>query len=211
MAFEIKPVDPSRMTWVVKADGEVIRPRLLEINSPYGSLKLGLRPEGFHGWAFKPGMGGTMTFPWVKTPEDEILIGLINEYRPNMGPDKVWSPLGGFVDAGESHDEAARRESMEEGGFDTSGAQKLPGVQFNTDRMYYVMEEGDTWGMQAYGLQLPFTLLEPAGSELWRLQKGVISHKKENDLFFLPWKKAVLVSADALALAGISRLLREIL
>ncbi len=210
MPFEIKPIDPSKMTWEVRSDGEIIRPRLLEINSPYGNLKLGLRPEGFHGWAFKPGKGGAMTFPWTKTPTGEILIGLVHEYRPNMGPGKVWCPLGGFIDGEEAPEEAARREAIEEGGLDSLGSKKLPGVQINADRLYYIMEEGDDWGMKAYGFQIPFESLESAGEEMWRAKKNVISHKKESELFFLPWKKAILVSADALALAGIARLLREI-
>lgn len=93
--FEIKPIEPDQMTWTVKVDGKVIRPRLLEIDSDWGEFKLGLRPEGFHGWAFRPGKSGAMTFPWARTPEGDILVGLIHEFRPNMGPGKVWCPMGG--------------------------------------------------------------------------------------------------------------------
>ena len=210
--FEIKPVPADKaLTWTVKVDGKEISPRLLEINSDYGNFKLGWRPEGYHGWAFKPGKGGAMTLPYSRTPQGDLIVALVHEHRPNMGARKVYCPLGGFVEVGEAADVAAARESMEEGGIDTKGATKLPGVDMNTDRMYYIMEEDDTWGMQAYGLQVPFERLEPAGDDLWRPAAGLISHKKESDLYFMPWRTAIVRSADTLALAGIARLLSEVL
>lgn len=134
-----------------------------------------------------------------------------------MNSDPTWDPAkcgarwGGAVDAGESQEEAARRESTEEGGLDTIGAKKLPGVSINNDRMYYVMQESDNWGMQIFALEIPFSLLRQDLEDRHVIEKGRISHSKESDLYFLPWKKAVLISADALALAGIARLLREVL
>ncbi len=211
MVFKITPVDPDKMTWTVTVDGKEIRPQHLEISSPYGNFQLGWRPEGYHGWAFKPGMKGAMTLPWTKNTEGEVLIGLVHEHRPNMGPGKVWCPLSGFVEVGESAAEGALRESLEEGGLDTSGATLLPGAQVNTDRMYYIMEPGDNWGMQMFACRIGFDLLEFVDENRWRPKLSVISHKKESDLFFLPWRKATVLSAGALALAGIARLMSQVL
>lgn len=210
MVFEIKPVRHSQMTWEIRADGKVIRPRLLEFWSEWGHLRLGLRPEGFHGWAYKPGKGCVLTIPWSRTPVGEILVGMIHENRPNI-EGGVWSVPGGAVDAGESHEQAARRETAEEAGIDTKGAAKLPGVDVNADRMLYIMSEGDEWGMRAYALEIPTRLLELSEGGRWLPKGGLIKHAKECELVFMPWREAILLSADALALSAIARLLREVL
>jgi len=210
--FSIAPIQDTPRTWKVIADGIEIKPQLLTISSdPYGTLTLGLRPEGFHGWAFKPKNGGVMTIPWSKTPTGEILIGLIHEHRPNMGNIKTWSPPGGFIDGGESPTEAAQRESLEEGGLDTKAAEKLPGLPVNSDRLYFTQDPHLGEGMQFFAMNIPFNSLELVGEKEWKPKKGVINHKKESDLYFLPWRNAVLLSADSLALSGITRLLSVLL
>ena len=211
MTFEIKPVTPEAMTWEVKADGKVIRPQLLTVSSPYGVFTLGWRPENYHGWAFKPGKGGAMTLPWSKAPSGDILVGLVHENRPNFGSKKVWCPLSGFIEIGESAKQAAARESMEEGGINVSHAVEVPGARINNDRMYYIMEEDDDWGMKVFSFEIPFPLLEQVYYGMWRPQAGLISHKKESDLFFMRWQDAVRISEDGLALAGIARLTASLL
>ncbi|MDE2071483.1 MAG: NUDIX domain-containing protein [Patescibacteria group bacterium] len=148
-----------------------------------------------------------MTVPWAKMPDGEILVGLVHEHRPNMGPVKTLSPPGGFVDAGESREQAQRRESVEEGGLDTGGAVPLPGLPVNSDRLYLVQDATKDEGMHMYHIEVAFDRLEQVGPSLWRPKKDVIRHKKESDLYFHPWREAVDLSADALGLAAIAKLM----
>jgi len=174
----------------------------------WGEIHWGLRPEGFNGWAYisRP---GTLTIPWCKTPGGDVLIGIIREHRPNIG--NVWGVPGGAVDMGETPNQAASREATEEGGIDASEAKKLPGADIIPDRMLCLQEKGKEWGIQAYGLEIPFESIEHLINDEWRLKDGVISRKGECEIVFLPWKKATSLCSDGLALAGILRLLSEII
>ncbi len=212
MTFAIAPVPPEKpLTWTIRADGENIYPRHLEISSEYGVFVFGWRPENFNGWAFKPGKGGATTVTWSRTPAGEILIGLVHESRPNMGPEKVWCLLGGFVEVDESPEEAQCRESQEEGGINTSGARLLPGLPVNSDRMYFVQNPHEGEGMPTFALECPIKDLVQISETRWRPRAHLIHHAKESDLYFMPWKESVLLSADALTLAGIVRLMRILL
>lgn len=201
------------MTWKISVDGARIYPARLEISSDYGVFALGKRPEGFHGWAFKPGKGGVLTVPWVKTSSGEILIGLIHELRPNMGTEGVWSVPGGFVEVNEVHKDAADRETIEESGITFSNnPEELPGEQVNPDRMYYVLEEGDTWAPRMFGLQVPYDIISRTDEKRWAIRSRFhLGVKGESELIFFDWRDAVQMSRDGLTLACIARLLSIIL
>ena len=206
--------DESKRSWRVVIDGKEIEPKELIIESEgYGKLVLGERPEGFHGWWFEPENGGVMTIPWVKTPDGEILVGLVREHRPNMGPEEVLSAPGGFIDEGETAADAQSREADEESGLDTTGAELLPGLPVNSDRLYFAQDPHEGEGMTMYHLEFPYDGLEQSEENKgWMLPKpGVVSHNKESELVFIPWREAVELSADSLTLAAIAKLLSKIL
>ncbi len=210
--FKIEPLaSPQASTWKITLDGIEHRPCILQVeHAEWGKLAFGKRPEGFHGWAYWPAKNGTVTIPWCRTPSGEILIGLILEWRAVMGPEKIFGPLGGAVDLGESVAEAQRRESLEEGGLESTRAVALPGLPVNTDRTCFVQDPNKGQGLYFYGLEVPFSDLEEIADDLWQPLKDTVASKRESELRFLPWKKAIELSADGVALAGIARLLREI-
>lgn len=200
------------MTWETYVDGVSISPKLLEIKSPYGQFMLGLRPEGFHGWAFKPGKEGVLTVPWVRTNQNDFLIGLIHEWRPNMGSKGVWSVPGGFVELNELNKDAAKRETSEESGLNLSAnVAELPGEQVNPDRMYYILEDCDNWPPKMFSLELPFDLICANKDNQLVVRSDVLKVKGESELIFFNWREAVRLSRDGLSLACISRLLATLL
>jgi hypothetical protein len=213
--FKIVPLDdPAKRSWIVKFDGKELtaQPNLVEIEDEMrGKITIGQWPQGFHGWAFDPHTDGTVTIPWSRSPAGELYVGLIHEQRSNMGPEKIWCPLGGSVERGESFRDAEKRESMEEGGLDTSGSVSLPGLPINADRAYYIQNPHKGEGLHVFGLEIPFMMLEPDDSEILRPRAGTIVSTRESELRFMPWKKATALSADGVALAGIARLLSVLL
>ncbi|MDO8590550.1 MAG: NUDIX hydrolase, partial [bacterium] len=125
------PADKKR-GWAVSVNGEESDIKIFEISSRFGTLTYGLRPEGYDGWAFREaGGGGDVTLPFSFTPDGELLIGLLLESRANMGDQPVWCVIGGFIDAGETHEMAQAREAVEEAGIDARKAQILPGLPTN--------------------------------------------------------------------------------
>lgn len=215
MAFNLSqiPQDKGR-GWTVLVDGEE---RLLvgkvEINSKFGSLTYGLRPEGYDGWAFREqGGGGVVTVPYTRRPDGELFVGLLLEKRANMGDGPVWCAIGGFVDPDESHDKAQAREALEESGLDTAKAKELAGVATNANRAFFVADVSAGEGVRAYSLFLPFDWLEADG-ESFKLKDVALlpGFKKSSDIRLFKWRDAIRRSADALARAAISQLLAEML
>lgn len=88
------------------------------INPSIGELNYGKAQEGdFDLWRFHEiGGGGSVILPFVIV-NDELYVGVIKQMRPNMGGE-VYCAIGGFLKSGETHFEAATRETLEELGFD---------------------------------------------------------------------------------------------
>jgi len=214
MAFEIVaiPEDKGR-GWTVLINGKEQQVGKIEITSKFGTLSYGLRPEGFDGWAFREeGGGGAVTVPYARTPDGELLLGLVREKRANMGAEPVWCVIGGFIDPGESHEEAQTRETAEETGLDATRAEELTGLPANANRAFFVADAFGNEGVHAYGLELPFDQLEEDG-ESWQLKNAALlaGFKKVDEVRFFPWKDAIKRSPDALARSAIAQLLAAVL
>lgn len=192
-------------------DGIRHYPTEVLLKSPWFTIGVGKRPD-FNGFLVRNCNGkGAVTVLWSRDSNERLLIGLVLEKRPNLGPEPVWCIAGGNLELGESHKEAQIRELHEETGFDTSMAKELPGLPFVEDRVLYVADAKKGEGNHAYSLEVSLDMLEKDEREaVWKPKLGLIKHKAESEIRFFPWREAARMSPDALALAAISRLLAEI-
>jgi len=115
----LKPIPNShKKNWRVWINGELVNVQHVAIEHPdFGIIEYGLRPENYDGYIIQqPGGGGSVIVPYF-IKNDELLIGLVLQYRAMMGG-KVWNLPRGYLDPGENHLETAIRETNEETGFD---------------------------------------------------------------------------------------------
>lgn len=204
------PPDKKR-GWEVTIDGIKMHPSIVRIESKFGELIYGLRPEGYDAWVFKEiGGGGAVTIPFVIDQKNgTLLVGLLPESRPNMGGLQLCA-VGGFIDPGESHKDAAVREAEEESGLDIE-AEKIEGVTFNSNRAFFVADPSCGEGMHTWGVRIPFEWLSFNNNDgTWhiaQLPNGSAERLgKATKVVFMPWIRAVRESADGIALAAIARL-----
>lgn len=214
--FEISTIPEDRECgWTVLIDGEPTRVGKLEIvHEQYGTLSYGMRPEGYDGWAFaENGGGGSISIPFARSPEGELLVGFILEPRLNMGG-KRWCAIGGFKEPGESPLSAAIRESFEEVGYDFSDRiVQLEGAPGNFNRLFSVSDPKQDQGVHAFGAKIPFALLEKY-EDGYGFRQDVSSEdrkallaKGDGHVRFVPWKKAALQCADVLFSHALAQLL----
>lgn len=200
------PLPEEGRQYRIYADGVEIFPKNLTIVGD-AAWMVGTRPEGWQGVLYRElGGGGNVTIPWARLPDGKVLVGMILENRSNMGNEKVWCAMGGMIDPGETRKEAQAREDMEEGGLDTQDAQLLPGLGVVQDRLFYVarLEAGE--GLHCYEKQYHFNQLEDLGDGTWRAKPGLVNHKKESQVLFLPIGEAAVKTADSVMLSAILKL-----
>jgi len=112
--------------------------RFLECeHTKFGVLVMGQRPEGYAAWVFREtGGGGAGTVPYTFDQFGRLWVAALSEKRPNMGPLPVLDLIGGFIDPGETHQAAARRETAEETGLDLRVVFKIEGMGINSNRAF---------------------------------------------------------------------------
>lgn len=189
--------------WTLHVDGHIVPCRSARLESRFGTWSYGLRPGGFDGWWFAEQRGGgAVTLPFSRV-DGELFVGLIEEDRANMGG-VVLCALGGFVDPGESHVDAARRETLEEAGLDPTVAAPLPGLPVVSNRLFFAANPHQGQGVHMYAFEVESAALTRESERMtWASPQGA----EVREIVFLPWREAVARTADALALAAIARLL----
>jgi len=180
---------------------------MVVMQSPFGTLSYGWRPEGngFDGWIWEEtGGGGAVTLPYFHLGR-QLFVGLIKENRLNMGGEALCI-LGGFIDPGESHKKAQAREAHEEADLETIKAKEISGLPMNSNRLYFAADPNKDEGIHAYGFEISDEMLE-RNKEGWMVFKSefLSLHPKAKNMVFLPWQKAIRESADILAVATIGR------
>ncbi len=209
MTFEIKPIPKGKdHPFTLTVNGEKVEsPRHMVLSSKYGEVYFGMRPEGFAGWAYRE-PGGAVTLPFTKTPEGEIMVGLISENRHNMSSKPSWCIPGGILKPGESHDAAQVRETIEETGLNTVEAVPLGLINWN--RLYHItsLDIGD--GLMTYACAIPFSNLEEKdGHMVLRDDRKIQGVKPEAILTFFPWRQAMKLSGDGMGIATIGLLIAQ--
>ncbi len=203
--------------WTVEIEGELKDVRHIRLENPkVGVLEYGNRPEGYDGWVFKEnGGGGAITIPFARK-DGQLLVGVILEDRKNMAG-KQWCAIGGLVDPGESHFDAALREALEESGL-LMRPELLPGLPTNSNRLFFVADPSADEGVHAYAVEVPFAALELEDGGFYAIKadlpaelRGKIFQKSSGHVRFMTWKEAINRSPDALFRAGISQLLANVL
>ena len=190
--------------WTVTINGERTNANKVEIESRFGRLEYGQHPGGgYDTWTFtEAGHGGAITVPYALADDGTLLVGLIEEDRPNMGG-KRWCAIGGFRNPFESAVAAEQRERHEEADvLARLEAQRL-GVRINCNRAFFVADPKEDQGIQAARLEVPFRQLQATAVPGARAE---LRGPKSTVVFFA-WTDAVLrTSGDGIALAGIAQL-----
>lgn len=216
----LKPISPERQrsrNWHVCINGaQVPDVSFLTIDHKViGTLSYGDTPAGYDGWAFhEAGGGGAVTMPFTAI-DDVLWVGLVQQHRHNQGGD-VWNVPRGFLDSGESHQNAASRELAEETGYlvDAGTVFRLPGVGANPNSTFFETW-GDGEGVGFFALEVsPDNLMCKEGNLVFRTEHLDSSeHNRSNRTAemiwrsrFFRWEEAVFMG-DMFSNAAVARLL----
>ncbi len=150
----------AKRKWTVRINGV---PQLdavsAEISAPqFGAVRYGMTVAGYDGWSFaEVGGGGSTIIPFC-IDGGRLLIGTIREVRHNLGGEVANVPRG-FVDAGETHLAAARRELAEETGFHSDRVFSLQGDPVNCNSAFFETPARDL-GVRFFAVEVPVEMLE---------------------------------------------------
>lgn len=198
--------------WTVKVNGIVIEellPKSMGVehlgifNPRFGELAYGLTPGGWDGLGFHElGGGGSVIAPFVE--KDGVLhIGMVKQNRPFQGGVVLNVPRG-FLNPGEAHFQAAKRELEEETGYRPANDRVflLVGDPANPNSAFFdTSEPGE--GVKFFAFEVLSSEVEPDpdNKALLRFKAGVLepaskAAKDANILgcSFHPWEEAVAVS-----------------
>jgi|GEM_PF-1594764 len=200
--------DSHKRDWVIYINGqEVVDVSSVIAQSKWGRVEYGFRNNSFDGIQFEsPGGGGATTLPFSFDPKGNLIVGMIEEYRPNMGG-TGWCALGGYKDKNESPEETQRREALEESGLDTRESFKLPGPPMNGERDVMVTDHRKNRGVHMFAKFVPFHLLKPSDEQGdYKLKDGIAESKKEANLQFFIWLDAIDIAVDEHVTSSIAKL-----
>jgi ADP-ribose pyrophosphatase YjhB (NUDIX family) len=153
--------------------------------------------------------------PYLKI-EGELYVGVLRQYRHNHVGEVLNVPRG-FLDLGESHDEAARREFSEETGYARASAMvPLEGEPANPNSSFFFTPDGE--GVRFFAVQLALDDVENRDGRIvfrrdrTRTDPISASHRlaeRVQDVQFIYWADAALVS-DLFTVSAVARLLAHL-
>jgi ADP-ribose pyrophosphatase YjhB (NUDIX family) len=207
--------DQRNRRWQVLLDDQPIEKvgRLIIHAESFGTLAYGKTPAGYDGWNFREiGGGGVVILPFTEQ-ESRLLVGVTSQYRYNQGGE-VWNAPRGFLDIGETHDNAAKRELNEETGYTAADLIDLGGQPANPNSAFFDTATAGE-GSRFYALRISESDLEVRDGVL-RFAAGLVDlgekailnrlSERIGDTFFIPWQEAARLS-DMFTNAAVSRLL----
>lgn len=169
--YDVNPIpEDTRRGWTLEVDGEIITPtQFTLVNERFGGeLVYGMRPEGYDGFVIRE-RGGSVTLPYTVSPDGQILVGLIDEYRPTNGESSTLNAPRGMANVGEtSRRDTAARELFEETGYDPTsqevGSAALELTELATDvnanSTYIDISRPENEGTAFFALNVPSDHLE---------------------------------------------------
>lgn len=202
-----------RRSWSVAIDGRAVDASFVEIASPrFGTLRYGMTEGGFDGWSFaERGSGGAVVLPYSHD-DGRLLIGLVEETRHNLGGAVLSAPRG-FVDPGEDHLTAARRELLEETGYRADTIVELAGQPANPNSSFFETAGADD-GVRFFAAPVPLERLVPADGGLRFRSEALesvpgVGLERIGRAWFIGWRDAIGVK-DMMTAAGVARLLAHL-
>jgi len=211
----LEPAERARRDWTVTVDGVSLPDATsAEISAPqFGTLRYGMTPGGYDSWSFSEAGGGGATIIPFSVDETRLLIGTIREVRHNLGGEVANVPRG-FIDRGEVHLDAARRELAEETGFCSDNIFLLPGEPVNCNSAFFETPSSELGG-RFFAVEVAKELLERRGGAITFREDAIASDpasrsQRKNDRIgeteFVEWTQAAGYR-DMFTLAAIARLL----
>ena len=211
----LSPAEGALRKWAVTINGTTLADVLsVEITAPqFGTVQYGMTPGGYDGWSFsEPGGGGSAIIPFCLDGQ-RLLIGTVRQVRPYLGGEVNNVPRG-FIDPGEDHREAARRELAEETGFACDDIFLLPGDPVNCNSTFFETVAPDL-GVRFFAAEIPLALLERHDNAM-RLRLDAVANDNVSKwqrrqegidgMEFTDWRAATHYR-DMFTLAAIARLL----
>lgn len=186
-------------------------------------ITYGMRPEGYDGVSIREfNGGGAVTIPYMIHPDTgRIYVGVIKENRPLLGGE-VWNVPRGFIDMGETHQEAAEREVVEEMGYQRESGRIIKLAEgLNPNSTYFdtshANEDGSLAGVAIFAMPLRQEDLEKVtneqGEEVYvfprtirEAARGDGASERIFGSMFVPIKQA-MVSRDMFTSAAAGQLL----
>jgi 8-oxo-dGTP pyrophosphatase MutT (NUDIX family) len=195
-------------SWVLEIDGTTCAAvGKLVLSSRFGVLEYGLTPSGHDGWIWREeGGGGVVVLPWTMAA-GQLHVGVLRQQRPFQGGSILNAPRG-FVDPEETHGSAARRELLEETGYDpTDRVVDLGGDPANPNSAFFDTSVSGR-GVRFYGVEIdPSEVVTVEGRLMLRDDTGAYDPGEGIEgLEFVPWRLAARL-ADMFTNAGVARLL----
>lgn len=218
-----EPEAQEKRGWRLELNGQEIKEPIEVFSLRHTKMGVeiayGQRQEGFDGPVLKePGGGGAVTIPYFMD-NGELYVAMAEEARPTCTdgkPEKVLNVPRGFLDPGQTHFETAKKELLEETGYEPIERRivELPGKPMNPNSTFFVT--GHDKGVRMYGVRVyDFEINEtnpavnPTDRE-YQFDKSVLKPtskvgEKISGSKFVHWTKAVQ-EIDMFSAAAVARI-----
>lgn len=179
------------------------------LSDNFGEVHYGLTQSGYDSWSYVEAHGGVVTLPFILI-DSSPFVGVVEEFRHNLGGWTLNCPRG-FIDEGETPEQAAVRELREETGFDASDCIALPGARANPNSAFFETPE-ENQGVVFFAFPIPLDETVEEDGERWLKRAGTGgagAGERTGRLRFLDWREAVRLR-DMFTIAAVGRLLAHL-
>lgn len=180
--------------------------RYAKLTSKFGDLTLGY--NGVYGqWAFEEAGGSVVVF-WSEDEEKNLWLagGYEKRLLINEG-ENLLTPPGGFGINGESEEDTARRETLEETGVHINEMAEVGVTTHN--RAFWVKQPDGKWPLTVFAVNVDWTTLKEKDGQRFipTTEKATPDIDKLSKLVFLPAMDAITETADDIAVVAYAKTL----